>query len=258
MSLRVLFAVALLAANAVNASAASLGLWQLNGSLDDQFSARPPLAVLGDWTPSYNVVDIGGSSATVLSFPAFYETQALQMPNSAAVVPTDEWTIVMDVSFPTITGFTSLWQTDQNIGDSDGDFFIGGDGGIGIDGDYDGTVAPNTWKRIAVVGQHVGDTFYLDKYLDGAFVGTTAVDSEANGRFAVGDVLNLFTDDDGETAPGRINSLAFFDNNLKEWRIANLGGATAGGIPAVPEPSALALLGVGALVIAARRRVART
>ncbi len=243
------------------ASAAQVGLWQFDGNLDNALGGAA-MSANGGWATAYEAATIGGSPATALAFPAFNNTQSLQMTNEGAAngggAKTNEWSIVMDVKFPAIGSFIGLWQTDQNIAGGDGDFFINGSGGIGISSDYDGTVAADTWTRIAVtLRQGGGPDAILEKYLNGVHVGTTTSGSAVDGRHSVGAVLNLFTDEDGETSAGQVNSVAYYDHLLTGDEIGALGGATADGIPAVPEPSTLALGGVAllGLLITARRRL---
>jgi hypothetical protein len=224
--------------------AAQVGLWNFNNSLNNDQSGGAPMSAIGGWTPTYVSEMIGGSSATVLSFPSMTDTQALDMPNEAGpngpdslpVSPTvNKWSIVMDVKFPTLTGFTALWET-EGVGSGDADYFIRGDfDGIGTSGQYAGTFISNTWTRIAVtVDSPVeGGGYKVNGYIDGVWTGVEATTSVTpDGKEAVREFLHLFTDDDGETAAGRVNSIAYYGEVISAGDIATLGGASAAGIPA--------------------------
>jgi hypothetical protein len=250
-------AVAIVTYFACLAQAAQVGLWQFNNNLNNSIPGKAAVSAFGGWSASFQNDTIGGSPATVLSFPAMAaDTQSLQMPNQAGAngggVDTNEWTIVMDLKFPTIPGFISLWQTDQNIGANDGDFFVRGDGFIGISGNYHGTVTPNNWHRVAVAVSHSGGVPTLNKYIDGVLVGTTTPGGAIDDRHAVKALLNLFGDEDGESGPGLLNSLAYYDRALPANIIGALGRASAAGIPIIPEPSCFVLAAIGLALLAIR------
>jgi hypothetical protein len=231
-------------ASGIPSSPNQAGLWNFNNNLNNSIVGRSPLAPAGAWSPTYVTETIGGAQATVLSFPAFDNTQALDMPNEApaddfgAATTTNVWTIVMDVKFPVLSGFTGLWETDD-VGSGDGDYFIRDDSGagffgsLGISGQYSGVFDADRWTRLAVTvdGSAGGSPYVLTSYVDGVLAGTATTGNSPNGRQAVKSILNLFADEDGETSAGSINSLAFYDVLLTEAQIAALGGATASGIP---------------------------
>ncbi len=248
----------MLAMSSGAASAAQVGAWQFDNSLNNGVAGGAAMVINGGWGETYSAATIAGNPATALSFPALTNTQSLQMPNQGGAngggTKTNVWSIVMDVNFPSVTGFKALWQTDQNIAGSDGDFFIN-NGGIGISSSYQGAVPAGEWARIAVTVQPNGATAKLDKYINGALVGTTNSTAAVDGRHSVAAVLNLFADEDGETGAGLVNSVAYYNHLLSANDIGALGGATAGGIRAVPEPSSLALGGVAVVGwLLARRR----
>ncbi len=228
----------------IPSSANQAGLWNFNNNLANSISGKAAMAAAGGWTPTYVSDTIGGSPATVLSFPAFDGTQALDMPNQASPddtgIPTTTnlWSIVMDVKFPVLSEFTSLFNTDSTAA-ADGEYFIRDDselaglfGSLGISGQYAGVVEADKWTRIAVtIDGSTAGTYTVSGYVDGVLAGTATTGVAPNGREAIADVLHIFGDDGGETAAGLINSLAFYDEVLTADAVAALGAASATGIP---------------------------
>ncbi len=235
----------ILAAMSIQANAGQVGVWQFNDNLNNAIAGRAAMTVNGIWTANYASEMIGGQPATALSFPAFDPTQSLQMLNEASGngggTFTNTWSVVMDVKFPLIFGFTSLWQTDQDLTASDGEFFIRNNAdGIGIGGQYDGVFNENTWHRVAVTMHAdvpLADSVLL-KYIDGAYVGDALSGDVPDGRHSVQQFLHFFADEDFETIDGLVNSIAYYDHELTAADIAALGGATAAGIPVAPNVTA--------------------
>jgi len=73
--------------------------------------------------------------------------------------------------------------------------------------------------------------YTVNGYIDGVLASTSTTGIAPNGREAITDILHLFADEDGETAAGLINSLAFYDEVLAADAVAALGAASATGIP---------------------------
>jgi len=203
-----------------------IGLWNFDNSLTNSIAGSAPLVILGSPTTSYINETINGATAKVLQFSAFSSfNQQICMTNEAAK-PTKSYTLVFDVKFPVINEYTALFDMDEG---DDGEFFIRSNGGgIGISGQYDGTVYQDTWYRIAVVCEYDGATIDMTKYINGSAVGTQN-DLDAS-RFSISDTMGYFTDNTTETSAGMINSLAFYDDAKDNTFINNLGGATAAGI----------------------------
>ncbi len=240
-----------------DAIAGQVGVWQFDNSLANGVAGGATMVVNGGWGETYAAVTIGGSPATALSFPALTNTQSLQMPNQGAAngggAKTNLWSIVMDVNFPSVSGFKALWQTDQVISANDGDFFIN-NGGIGISSSYHGAIPAGEWARVAVTIERNGANAKLTKYINGALVGVTDPSAAIDGRHSVDALLHLFADEDGETGAGMVNSVAYYDHLLTANEIGALGGPSANGIAVVPEPSTIALGGLAIAVLLVGRR----
>lgn len=247
---------------AAMARADQVGVWQFNGSLNNELPGGAAMSVAGGWMTAFVNDSIGGSPASVLSFPAMTVNQALEMPNQAApnggsATTTNIWTIVMDVKFPSAGNYTSLWQTGA-FNSGDGDYFVRDTEGIGISGQYAGTYVPSDWNRLAITVDSAGGpgtNYVVNGYINGTLAGTATTSTSPDGKEAIGAILHLFNDEDGESSAGLVNSVAFYNEALSANAIGLLGGATASGIPVVPEPTTIALLsGVLAAFAFVRRR----
>ncbi len=145
------------------------------------------------------------------------------------------YTLIMDVYIPTVSmgNYISLLQTStENLNDAD--IFIDPSGGIGIDDVYHGTVAPNTWNRIAIVLDEKNNI--IKKYINGVYVGKN--DIESSSRWAIwtssksGDTQGflLFADDDGETAEMYVSAVQLRNYVVTDALISSLGAPKKTGI----------------------------
>jgi hypothetical protein len=220
-------------------------------------------------TTTFGLPTIGGQVAQVMKFPMMpTAADGYQMfPGAAAngsTTDVNQYSLIMDILYPSAsTGYRSLFQTSA-ANSNDGDWFVNGSNAIGINSAYNGNLTADTWHRIALVvdlEQTDATKKYLN-YIDGAFVGYSGLGTSGNpgGRYAVwpassGNPSWIFSDNDGETALGYVNSVQFDDFAMTAAQIAFLGGPTASGIAVIPEPGSGLLLGAGLLMLA--RRVLR-
>jgi len=152
-----------------------------------------PRAAVPARAPEFAFVETStlGDTATVLSFSAgtcFEFNHPFRDPSGNASII--DYTVIMDVMFPDMTSrWAALWQTDpQN--QSDAEWLISTEKGIGITDTYGGRIQPGEWHRIALVLRGSDATFlsYIDgqeaqrKYLD--------VKDEFYNRRKDGDVLS--------------------------------------------------------------------
>jgi hypothetical protein len=207
-------------------------------------------------TTSFSIANIGGQVASVMKFPACTSTEGYVLhtnaPGNAGGVYVNQYTFVMDLLFPAASNNTwrSLFQTSRTNG-NDADFFVGNGStapnpnGIGIDGQYNGTIQPDTWYRVAVTVDLA--TLTMAKYINGTLVGTQTLPDALDGRWSLystntaPDWVLLFADENGDTRSGYVNSVQFRDYVMSAFEIAQLGGPTAGGIPLPAAPASLQL-----------------
>jgi len=223
------------------------GQWDFNDG-DLAATVGTALDYRGDTATAttFQTMDIKGQPAKVMGFPATTASQGYVMTHGA--VPNggglyvNQYTIIYDIMFPTESDHKWRVFLQTNTGNSnDGDIFVNDSGnGIGIDGQYHGTIAPNTWYRVAFVFNNIDRT--LAKYIDGVLVNKQALPDGLDGRFTLDPTALLFADNDGDTAAGFVNSIQFRDGLMTDAEIAALGGATAAGIgsssPAQPTITA--------------------
>ena len=181
----------------------------------------------------------GGGSGGVMRFPATTPTQGYHvLPAGAA--PANAYTMIWDFLSPASADgkWRGLLQTNLANND-DGDFFIQNapSGGIGINGAYQGSIAPNTWNRITMTRSASGT---MSKFINGVLVGTQPA---GDSRFDLDSSFYLFTDEDNETQLGYVSSFRYTDSPLTDEQVRLLGnvhsaGATVAGptIPDLPPP----------------------
>lgn len=225
-------------------------------------------------TDGSTVPHIGGSPATYMSFPQ-WPTPAVNDPslgyllNFAASGPNgggsyiNRYTFVFDVLFPGSLDWAPLFNTEPG-NSNDADWYAASDGSLGIGAlgySAAGVIQPNTWARIGFTADlGAGDVRY---YVNGARVFARTGASLLDGRFALYSNADAGPDvliaNEGDTSGNYTHAqiysaLAFVDQTLSDADFLALGGPNANGIFVVPEPSTLALLGLGGLAFLLRRR----
>ena len=215
-------------------AAAVTGQWDFdNGDLSA--TVGQALEYRGDTAAgtTFTTLQINGEDAQVMAFPATSPSQGFVMPHGAAPNGGGQYvnlyTLIYDLMFPAASSGTwrALFQTSTGNA-NDGDLFVNPGNGIGISGNYTGTVQADTWHRVAFVVNSVNGR--LSKYIDGVKVGEQSIEG-LDGRFSLDPTALLFTDEGNETAAGYVNSIQFRNWVMTDEEIATLGGPTASGIP---------------------------
>jgi len=231
------------------------GYWEFDNDLSSSTgqSDLHEVAIAGvDRGVSYEAAVINGADATVARVN---DGGALRVnhglaPNGGGGYVND-YTILIDVLFPNTGEWMSLYQTngcgetDELACANDGDWFVRSDGGIGISGNYGGTVQANTWHRLVLTNDSA--TGLYTSYIDGNLVQQNVDAISLDGRFALYseadasayDWFLLFADDSGAGEMGEvlINSAGIVNRSMSSDEVLALGGANAAGVSvAGPQP----------------------
>ncbi len=170
-----------------------------------------------------------GDRSGVMRFQPTTPTQGLEINLNNGGATVSNYTMVWDLfrPGPSWNSWLPLYQTDVTNA-SDGDFFINPNDGIGISGNYQGTVSNGRgniqWNRVAVTRAADGT---MKKYIDGNLVGTQTA---AGARWDItGGKFAILADEDNESSMGFLSSFRFVDNVMSDAAISDLGGVHAGG-----------------------------
>jgi len=229
---------------------AEIGQWDFNsgnfapttgaslGALEyfDGIGGATELATVFNTTTALGIPNINGTPAAVMAFPACTSAMGYNMPTPTVPNGTNDtpqfvnsWSLIMDLLY---TGDSAnVWRSLIQIdGAGDGDLFINASGGIGISSLYSGQILSNTWQRVGFVFDLTNGV--LRKYINGTLVGSQAYTTQ-DSRWALTPSAwaVLFTDNDGETASGYVNSIQLRDTPLTSSQMFALGGPSAAGIP---------------------------
>ncbi len=198
---------------------------------------------------TFPVVTINGQPAQVMGFGSNTITQGYYMrhevkPNGGGQF-VNQYTLLMDVMYPAPSSdqWRALFQTDPfNHEGNDADFLVGNasvlpdPSGIGAESQFNGTLSPDTWYRVAfAVDLTAPAGQQLKKYVNGVNVGSQSLSGGVDGGYALGPTALLFTAGIGAggfTQPGFVNSIQFVNGWMSPAAIAALGGPTADGLPA--------------------------
>src|SRR6185369_1289095 len=157
--------------SSISALHASVALYDFNGNLNPSSSgstlttgfAAPAVSA----SVTFSDVMINGATAQVASFSRgtwFSLTHGLGANGGGSLL--NQYTLIFDVMFPSRpSGWAVLYQNTP-ANNNDGEWFVNPSQGLGISGNYGGTVADGTWNRLALVVDNVARTF--TSYVNGA------------------------------------------------------------------------------------------
>jgi len=202
---------------------------------------------------------ISGQLSAVMAFGSNSISQGFYMrhgakPNGGGYF-VNQYTLLMDIMFPSASTdkWRALFQSDPfNHDGNDAEFYVGdataspGPNGIGAEGQYDGSLAPGVWYRLAfAVDLTAPAGKQLTKYVNGIKVGSQSLAGGVDGRYALGPTALLFTagiSGGGFTSAGFVNSIQFVNGWMSPEAVASLGGPTAAGLP--PGNGALRIVSI--------------
>jgi hypothetical protein len=226
------------------AAVAQPTVWNFDGTFDPA-NAGPATMYwfAGIDAGSFGVDSIAGVSTGVLNVPALPPGQGLHMNanvpgnGNATSIYINQYTVIYDIKDPRTNPFMCYFNTTCGTG-NDGDAFRNPAGGIGISGDYEGTIEADVWHRVAfVIDLTQPSANRMRKFIDGRFVGQTSLGG-FDGRHALYSSadnpacpsLVLFGDDTSDTSPISLSSFLFEARAYTDAEITALGCATGTGI----------------------------
>ena len=223
------------------------GQWDFShGNL--QATVGADLESVGNTTnlTSFPVMNINGASVPVMAFGSNSVNQGYYMrhgakPNGGGQF-VNQYTLIMDVMFPSASSgqWRALFQTDPfNHPGDDAEFYVGNSSsspdanGLGADGQFNGSLSPSTWYRIAfAVDLTASAGQQLTKYINGVLVGSQSLSGGVDGRYALGPTAQLFASGlSGMTQAGYVSSIQFVNGWMPSSSIAALGGPGAAKLP---------------------------
>src|SRR5687768_5530190 len=193
---------------------------------------------------SFGLPTIGGTDAAVIRVPkSADDSMGFVMPVAAAAdngTLVNTYTLIFDILFPSESHskWRALLDADNRSISADAEFFVNNGNGIGISGNYSGSIGTNTWYRIGLVMNSANQT--MSKYINGVLVGTQGIPT-LDDRFALtpNGTARLFSDNDGETEVAYVNSIQLRNVALSAGEMRALAGPVATGIqqtiPPVPS-----------------------
>ncbi len=227
---------------AADGSIKPVALFQFDGDLRSGIAGGPDLTAIGAPALTFASANIRDGVAEVLQAPRFLPSQWLKCPNVIGIngppdaTESNDWTLVFDVMFPSITGPVGLFQCDSE-NRAVAELYVG-PGGLG-DTEFGlqyGRIREGEWYRIVVVSSHSDRSQLYATWVNGARWGVPHVRGMNSAQFAFDDALLFFCEGNQRTGGFYVNSLAVYDVPLADHEIHALGAPAATGVPADFQP----------------------
>ena len=225
-------------------------VWNFNGDLSADSGAGTMNFVGGadgvslfTNTTNMGITSLYGDNGTagILAFSAYTPSQEIGVTYGTTATITD-YTMSWDILFPAESDgvWRTFYQTGVNTGANadDAELYIldAPSGGIGIMGQYDGSIVPDTWNRVTIAKD--ASAKVLRKYINGVRVGTYYT-GDSDRWDLKNDYYSILSDNWGSTAFGYIASHRVTDQVLSDEEIYQLGGAHASGCTVAGQLSQL-------------------
>ena len=216
------------------------GVWDLDSTFDGYFTNFAPLNAASLVAGTDYSFGTDPSGYTFLQTQIFTPaTKRLTVsnptgPNGGGIpTRTNQWSVVMDVKFDAISPFAGFLQLDP-ANATDVSFYVNSSGAIiGGGGSLApaGTIVPGNWYRLALTcgNNGAGGTLTVKAYLNGAPL-LTRTGLPFNGTSAMQSTFHLFSDNNAEVRPAKLNSLGLWGEELSAADILPLGGPQPAGI----------------------------
>lgn len=193
-------------------------------------------------TSDFGISAIGGEDAAVMKFPAASGAMGFLAPvggpnGGEDAAKKNQYTLIYDILWPADSSnkWRSFAQIDALDNSNDGEFFVNPSNGIGISGNYTGTILADTWHRVIFSVDQSEGANTISKYIDGQLVGVQGAGG-FDGRWGLLSAVNLLSDDTpSEVQIGYVNSIQIRNEAISAIEALALGGPTAAGIPADQE-----------------------
>ncbi len=206
------------------ASADLVGHWEFEDSGDLGAATVGSDLTLNGAIGSTGGVDGGDGAASVPV--GGYLTVPNPIGGNGGGAETNEYTLVVDLSFPSLAGWISIMDSESG---GDGDYFYSSSRGLGVssegyvdDDDPPSSIQANTWHRLVL---SIDNASVRTTYVDGVSQGNHAVGS-VDGRWGLGAVFELFDDNGGgEEVITHVSRVALYDEPLDATEVAALGVA---------------------------------
>lgn len=223
------------------------GVWSLDGGLAPFYpTSQTPLVSYGFTTgtaPLSRFSNESGNQFLVINsgttpYAGLKNTEVFSAPigtggnGPSGAAFANNWTIVMDVRFPTLSNtWKAVFQDDLN-NTGDADIFLNPSNQLVFLGAANATASnallANTWYRLAFTATYDAGTNQqiLRAYVNGVITsqsstGNTTIAPE--GRFSLGNEVGLFSDDSGETTVTHLGALAVWRRSLSAADISAIG-----------------------------------